>query len=422
MTYTASPPPVLDRLKDAALGFGRRVLVHFGALVAACVTAATLDSSVASFGSRAAATAGAYVGLVCLLPRGMGKTAAWTLPVGAGLLQCLVLTALGVPWQFALPWGGLQTWLQRLVWQRGEMGWEWAAAPWLLIALSGVTGYVPAFPYHAAVGVAVLGVAAQYLYARLRVDPIHRAMFEAASTALRKQAEARALPGPLEAPVRRLAEQSARFARRAPAMDREAVSLALTLRNLATGITALNHRPHPLEWDARAGDLLEAASRLSEALHEKLSLLPEEKEPSAPPSPEDALTRRITFFQDSARALLEKKDLLPPELRPHIDSLCRSTESILECIRTDPDYAAPGDKFLARYLQSAHKVVDEYTRLAREGSRHENVQKVLARSAEILARLDAAFADEHGRLLRNDTINFGADLNVLDKLLKMEGR
>ena len=45
-----------------------------------------------------------------------------------------------------------------------------------------------------------------------------------------------------------------------------------------------------------------------------------------------------------------------------------------------------------------------------------------ARSGQLLERLEKAFTDEHGRLLQNDTVNFTAELNVLDKLLKMEGR
>lgn len=418
----AAPPPVLVRLKDAVLDFGKRILLHFGALAIAGMTAIGLDSSTAGFGARCAVFLGVYVGLVCLLPRGMSKTAAWIFPVGMGFLQCVVLAVLGVPWQFTLPWGGLQTWLQRLLWQRGDMGWEWTAAPWLCMALYGVSGHIFSFPCLAAAGVAVFGAAAQYLYVRLRVDPIHRAMFEAVSASLRKQADARILPEPLEAPVRRLAGQAADFALRAPSMDREAVSLALALRRLAAGIAALSRRAHPLKWEPRAEELLETVCRLSEALHEKFPHPPEEKESAAPASPEDAPARRIAFFQDSVQALLGKKAFLPPETRAHLDSLCRSTHNILECMRRDPGDVLPGDKFLSRYLQSAHRVVDEYIRLAREGAEHESVRNVLARSVEILARLDAAFVAEHERLLRNDTINFSADLNVLDKLLKMEGR
>jgi hypothetical protein len=39
-----------------------------------------------------------------------------------------------------------------------------------------------------------------------------------------------------------------------------------------------------------------------------------------------------------------------------------------------------------------------------------------------LDRLVGAFHEEHGNLLRNDTMRFTADLNVLDTLLKMDGR
>ena len=109
-------------------------------------------------------------------------------------------------------------------------------------------------------------------------------------------------------------------------------------------------------------------------------------------------------------------------MHTRIDGIVEATENILACMHADPNDVAPADKFLSRYLTAAHTVVEEYVRLSGQGNMHSGVTQALARSGELLKRLEQAFVDEHARLLQNDTVNFTAELNVLDKLLKMEGR
>ena len=81
-------------------GLGLRLLVHFSSLVAAGIAAASLDIPGRAWVNSAAVVVTAYIGLVCLLPRGMGRTASWLIPTGLGFFQCLVWSYLGVPWLF----------------------------------------------------------------------------------------------------------------------------------------------------------------------------------------------------------------------------------------------------------------------------------------------------------------------------------
>ena len=137
---------------------------------------------------------------------------------------------------------------------------------------------------------------------------------------------------------------------------------------------------------------------------------------------DEALAARIEAFRQKALELAGRKDSLPPGMRSRIDGIVEATENIFSCMLADPHDVAPADKFLSRYLTAAHTVVEEYARLSRQGCTHDSVTQALARGDELLERLERAFVDEHARLLQNDTVNFTAELNVLDKLLKMEGR
>lgn len=127
-------------------------------------------------------------------------------------------------------------------------------------------------------------------------------------------------------------------------------------------------------------------------------------------------------FYLSAADLEAKSAALPAGLQAHSLAISLHTRNILECMTKDPNDVQPGNRFLGRYLPAAHKIVDDYTRLGREGRGHQDIESVLGRVDEVLERLAQAFQQEHGNLLRNDAMQLSAEMQVLDKLLKMDGR
>ena len=426
-SISAGISSLANKGKSFLVGLGSRLLVHFVAIVAGGIISSTLRGYEASMLTTGSVVFTSYIGIICLFPREMGKTADWLIPTGAGLLHCIAWVALGVPWQYTLIWGGALTWVLRLLRKSGKMGWEWTALPWLLIGLySFFDGLLPlaaaSVPFWTFPLLAGLGWCAQQLHARLRIEPIHRAMLTSSVESIQKQIAARTLPGPLEAPVRQLAEQTAQFARLCRRMDKDAMALARTVSDVASQVTRLTARPSPSQWDSQAGKTFAAVAELNGILSHRLAELAPVAPDKSTPSPDNADTAHLNGFRDSAMQLATKKRQLPTQMHAHIDGICRAIDNILECMRSDPQDFAAGDKFLSRYLKAAHMVADEHIRLAREGAAHESVTQVLARSTELLERLEKAFIDEHGRLLQNDTINFTAELNVLDKLLKMQGR
>jgi hypothetical protein len=129
-----------------------------------------------------------------------------------------------------------------------------------------------------------------------------------------------------------------------------------------------------------------------------------------------------------ATRLLSKKAKLPPKMQQHLNALFLSSGSIITCMEEDPGDRPAGTRFLDRYLPAVHKTVDEYIRLSDSarpmGDKVEQVKlkAALEQTETILERMVQAFQEEHGNLLRNDAMRFTADLNVLDTLLKMDGK
>lgn len=307
-----SRPGFADVALDRVKGFGLRIFVH--ALAIICAVAGTGGS--APF-SRVAAVLCMYVGLICLVARGTSLRPAWLLPALAGILQALLLLLGGFPPYQAVFWGGAQSWLQRLLRKKGDMGGEFA--PLLLLLPLGImlvnSFSFPAF-LAASFGCIVLaGAAASSLGGRL----------------------------------------FSFFRRR----------------------------------------------------HAEQGLAPAE--------------RTVAFFRASVKTLTEKCALLPADVQPTVRAIAAVSEEILRCMAKDPRDLEPGRRFLKRYLGAAHSVADTHLRLARERVITPEMAEALARSGEMLTRLERAFSQEHSRLLQNDVSDFSADLKVLDTLLKMDG-
>ena len=410
---------VISRGTDLVTGFGIRILVHVVSLITAGIVGATLPETTSTASSFTTCVL-AYFGFICLIPRGIQASAAWAAPTGLGIFLCLLWTFLGVPWQFTIIWGGLLTWSIRLLAKKGKIGWDWVVFPFLLLCIYGFFSYLSpltpvTLPLWTFPLLAIGGWGALTLHARISFGPIHRKMLASACQRLERQASALALPAPLLDPVKQLAAQGRDFNRLLPDMDTPAAEL---IQNIDVFTARLARRAG--SPDSRSGETQSLAAEASR-LNDRLSGRLREFE-ALSQSVGSALAARIEEFRQTALSLAAKKSTLPPDMRTKVDSIARTTDDILTCMRTDPRDVAPADRFLSRYLTAAHTVVDEYVRLSRQGGMHEAVAQALARSGDLLDRLEKAFVDEHGRLLQNDTLNFTAELNVLDTLLKMEGR
>ena len=113
---------------DAIRRFFKRILFH----ISAFIIGAILSTHVPQLHPREAAL-GVYLGLICIVARGASRKPSWLVPAvsGAGLAVLLIL--FGMPFPYALFWGGLQSWVQRLLVKSFRMGTEWVPFSLLLI-------------------------------------------------------------------------------------------------------------------------------------------------------------------------------------------------------------------------------------------------------------------------------------------------
>ena len=110
-------------------------------------------------------------------------------------------------------------------------------------------------------------------------------------------------------------------------------------------------------------------------------------------------------------------------MHPYIGGISDSARAIIDLMVIEPRNFSDGDMFLARYLAAALRLVEEHNSLAADyaGQDSASPDHPLARSLDILKRLDKAFKDRLIALRGNKKMDFNADLAVLDKLLKMDG-
>lgn len=132
-----------------------------------------------------------------------------------------------------------------------------------------------------------------------------------------------------------------------------------------------------------------------------------------------------SFDEDVHQACLQdivkKGSFLPLEFTSHIKAIVESAENILQCMRTDPADVFEGDRFLRRYLPITLQLIESCHHLSTSDPDTARVADVGHQALAMLERLEAAFKKEHADLLENDVMSFSADMNAIDRLLKMEG-
>ena len=204
-----------------------------------------------------------------------------------------------------------------------------------------------------------------------------------------------------------------------------AIVKTMSLQRDAENIDA-EHRPEPEEGESDADDTEPEPIPEPEPATEPVPK-PVAK-PVAKPQPDTASRADLSAeksprdFYGSVAALLDKKQHVPEAMRPVLQAIADSSKNILRCMETDPRDVVPGERFLRRYLQVTHDVVDKYAMLSHEPIVNDDIRMVLLKSEEALVRLQGTFAKEHEALLKNDVADLSADLTTLDMLLKMKGQ
>lgn len=402
---------------DRALGLAtrmiKRFLFHLLVLIC-CAVFLRSDFKFAFF---------AYVGIVCIFPRSFNFSQKFfSFPAVTSIIQFIVYALFYNFWPVGLLWAGLQTWVLRAFIRRFDMDLDWLLFPFVLIAVV-LAFNMHAVPYLLFPVCTVVG----YFSYQLAMVTEHKKRID---TGLRntlayseKALNLGTFPADFCKELSLFQGQCVDFLRIGeikkhklfvvlmPAISAVEPELCMALgwaeeqfktpqaNNLLASIASLNY-------------VLDDAMKVGKTTSDAKSIDPGKT------TVEDA---RFTPFYVSARQLLEKKTKLPQEMQADVQAIYISTMNILRCMSADTFDLGGGKRFLDRYLPAAHTILDDYIRLKGDAN-HKNVADVLEKTADLLKRMVDAFHEEHGNLLRNDTMEFDANLNVLDKLLKMDGK
>ena len=106
-----------------------------------------------------------------------------------------------------------------------------------------------------------------------------------------------------------------------------------------------------------------------------------------------------------------------PELTQKLDSIKGWIEKILGMIEEDPRDLRRARKFLVVYLDGAGEVADKYVALQAKGEGASFAPRLL----DLLTEMEKVSAEQHAKLLENDSFDLDVQLEVLSDRLKREG-
>ncbi len=412
--------------------FFSRVGVHCLALIAS-----------ACFAEDGGAIFASYIGLISLFPYGDMKERDWLVPVCAGLAQAFILFLAGWSAPAGIFTGGILTWCIRFLNAKGKMGWEWSVLPMFLF---GIKFYLIDEDVPGMSMISLLFLLSFFVLLALgwRVLQKHRRaarmmdvqkMLEQAKQLLQNASNRRSLSPEMQQQADMLLKQASTYARWGEKGADTPFPLAPRILATAQSVDEIGRKAAldaEAEKNSDISKWIKSARRLGRQqqsgvskddvlLRDCQSLNAILLEKNRVGQPSAAGEDDYAEYEKSAQELLKKKNSLPSELAEHAEKIAYSSFSIIQSMHDDPADRIPGRRFLDKYLPITHRILDEHIRLSGMNAKSDDIRDSLGRSREILERLSLAFADEYTSLLQNDAMNFTAELNALDAVLKMQG-
>lgn len=132
---------------------------------------------------------------------------------------------------------------------------------------------------------------------------------------------------------------------------------------------------------------------------------------------------------DAARLVAEAREKLQrlsraryqiqgaPEMAQRLDGVRAWIEKILKRIEEDPRDLRRARKFLVVYLDGAGEVAEKYVAYQQKGE----AAAFAPRFAALLEEMERVSAEQHEKLLHNDTLDLDVQIQVLSDRLKKEG-
>ena len=117
----------------------------------------------------------------------------------------------------------------------------------------------------------------------------------------------------------------------------------------------------------------------------------------------------------------EGKTIENPSVRKKVDDVTEVIERILKDIENDPKDLRRARQFFSYYLDATINIVKRYADLSRRGSQSAALNQSLERTESTLDTLKKAYDKQLTLLLEDDVMDLDAELELLERTIKMEG-
>ncbi|MBQ9536227.1 MAG: 5-bromo-4-chloroindolyl phosphate hydrolysis family protein [Desulfovibrionaceae bacterium] len=414
------------QLSEKKFNLLQRILVHI--LGISIAVALNSNNSLESFL--------AYLGTICLLPRGNWYQVPWLINLGAGVIQAVLSFVLGVGIAIALFLGGCQSWLQRIFKQGFQLGWDWLIAPFALVGIDflvdNAAGKVSLYVLGIIFGLLLLvTLACHYIYNKLHAEAQHAEQLKTDLARMQKAVLDPDFPKELSKETQQFTEQIVFLQGNVQGRVREAFAIIERIHTTVEALLRYLAASKPSQASGWAQGLLRStnwrrqgqtgANEVQAILQETIVYLRGELRKYRSVSKDEELwEEKFHRFELLATELTQKAQSVPANLATPSLEIAKTTLEIVKNMREDPQDRSPGERFLDRYLVSVHKIIDEYVRLS-QGPKQAELEEAFARSVDVIERMNKLFHDELVNLLQNDTINFNAEVEAIDAMLKMKG-
>jgi len=129
----------------------------------------------------------------------------------------------------------------------------------------------------------------------------------------------------------------------------------------------------------------------------------------------------LTGSHEKLESLLKYKDLVKNDKIKHtIQEIIVVLKKILNDIEKDPANIKRTRRFLSYYLETTLKIITKYYELSKEEIVSDDLKKSLVKVESTLDSLKNTFVSYYKKLLDDDAMDLDAEIEVLEKTIKME--
>lgn len=125
-----------------------------------------------------------------------------------------------------------------------------------------------------------------------------------------------------------------------------------------------------------------------------------------------AKIRRLEELEETARNT---------RAHPKIENIRLLAQQILKNLEQHPEDIPPARGFLNYYFETALKIIEKYVEFSAFRDPPDFVRQTMARTETTLDLVVRAFSRELAHLAENDVIDLEAELDVLQKMVQMDG-